>query len=98
VRHFVSRPVEPFGEGYAVARPDEPPVPSKFRWDDRDLEVKAVLRSWRSSKTDRGDVYLKRHWIEIETPQGERAELYYDRAARGKSRWWLYSFDDAPDS
>ncbi len=96
MRRFVGEPLAPVGDGYATAAGgNEPPLPSAFRWRDRELTVKAVLRVWRSSKTDRGDTYLKRHWFEVETGQGERAELYYDRAARRAApRWWLFALDD----
>lgn len=94
MRRFVSAPIEPQGsELFTPAADGEPPLPARFRWSDRDIVVKAVLRTWRSTKTDRGDVYLKRHWFEIETEDGERAEVYFDRGARrGAARWWLYTF------
>ena len=100
MRRFVSRPIAPAGDGFLVpASGGEPPVPRAFRWDRKTLTVAAVLRSWRSTKTDRGDVYLKRHWFELQTEDGERIEVYYDRESRrGESRWWLYTIDLAEDS
>jgi hypothetical protein len=96
VRRFVSRPLVPAGEGFVTpASGSEPPVPSAFIWGDRVLGVTAVLRSWRSGKTDRGDTYLKRHWFELQTACGHRIEVYYDREARhGASQWWLYVIDE----
>jgi hypothetical protein len=58
------------------------------------LEVAAVLRSWRSTKSDRGDAYLKRHWFELQTKDGAKIEVYYDRESRrAESKWWLYTVD-----
>jgi hypothetical protein len=99
MRSFVGQPIAPAGDGFITpASGSEPPVPRTFRWNDRTFDVSAVLRSWRSTKTDRGDAYLKRHWFELETTSGERLEVYFDRESRrGAPRWWLYSLTMAPD-
>lgn len=96
MRRFVSRPLEPTGEGFVTAASgNEPPVPAAFLWEDRILSIESVLRAWRSTKTDRGDAYLKRHWFELETETGAKLEVYFDREARrGASRWWLYTIDE----
>jgi hypothetical protein len=93
MRKFVSRPIAPAGDGFITeASGSEPPVPRAFIWDGGTLAITAVLRSWRSSKTDRGDNYLKRHWFELETSDGATIEVYYDRESRrGSSPWWLYT-------
>ncbi len=95
-RRFVSRPLEPAGEGFITAATgSEPPVPRAFAWDGRTLEIAGVLRRWRSTKNDRGDTYLKRHWFELRTEDGARIEVYYDREARrGAAQWWLYTIDE----
>ncbi len=73
----------PAGEGFLTAAGGgEPPVPRAFLWGDRRLCVGAIVRSWRSTKSDRGDAYLKRHWFELTIESGERIEVYYDREAR----------------
>lgn len=96
MRRFVSRPLQTVGEEFITeATGSEPPVPRAFLWEDRTLLVLKVLRAWRTSKTDRGDNYLKRHWYELETTDGQKIEVYYDREARrGSSRWWLYTIDE----
>jgi hypothetical protein len=93
VRKFVSRPLVVAGDGFVMpASGSQPPVPRAFLWDDRTLVITAVLRSWRSTKGDRGDTYLKRHWFELETACGLRLEVYYDREARrGTSPWWIHT-------
>ena len=93
VRKFIGCAIVPTGEGFITpASGSEPPVPNAFLWEGRRLAVKAVLRAWRSTKTDRGDNYLKRHWFELETNEGERLEVYFDREARrNDAKWWLYT-------
>jgi hypothetical protein len=96
VKKFVSRPLVPIREEFLTAASgNEPPVPRAFRWEDRTLEIIAVVRTWRSTKTDRGDTYLKRHWFELKTADGRKIEVYFDREARrGSARWWLYTIDE----
>ena len=96
VRRFVSAPIVAGGDGFVTpASGSEPPVPRAFRWGERTLEIASVLRTWRSTKTDRGDAYLRRHWFELETASGAKLEVYFDREARrGAPQWWLYTIDE----
>lgn len=96
VRKFVSRPLVPVGDEFVTAvTGSEPPVPRAFLWESRTLVISGVLRTWRTTKADRGDNYLKRHWFELETADGQKIEIYYDREGRrGSSRWWLYTIDE----
>ena len=95
-RRFVSRQLAPAGDGFVTpATGGEPPVPRAFIFERATLTIASIVRTWRSSKNDRGDTYLKRHWFELETDDGKRLEVYYDRAAaRGQSPWWLYTIKD----
>ncbi|HEY1978111.1 MAG TPA: DUF6504 family protein [Candidatus Baltobacteraceae bacterium] len=97
MRRFVSAPLTPIGDGFITAADaSAPPVPSTFGWKEGELHIASVLRSWRSTKDDRGDTYLKRHWFELQTAEGSRIEAYYDREARkGSSHWWLYTIDES---
>ncbi|HTU81544.1 MAG TPA: DUF6504 family protein [Candidatus Acidoferrales bacterium] len=90
---FVSEPLAPSGDEYLpCVDPADPPLPARFAWRGRVLAIARVVRTWRSSKTDRGDAYLKRHWFEVELEDGSTAQVYFDRAARrGSDRWWLYA-------
>jgi hypothetical protein len=93
---FVSEAVTPLGSLFDAAGPlaGAPALPSTFRWRTDVLEIIAVVRAWRSTKTDRGDVYLKRHWYEVSLADSRTAVIYFDRGAkRGAARWWLYSLD-----
>jgi len=95
MRRFVGRPLEPDGNEFLTPSANgEPPLPAAFRWDEGIMAVRAIRRTWRSTKSDRGDVYLKRHWFEIETFDGSVAQIYFDReAGRGRAHWWLYTVD-----
>jgi Family of unknown function (DUF6504) len=95
-RTFVSEPLEhdaEFVESAALSA-GEPLLPRRFRWRGVELVVAEVNRTWRSTKTDRGDAYLARHWYEITTADGQLAVVYFDRQARrGTERWWLYTIE-----
>ncbi|HTV73286.1 MAG TPA: DUF6504 family protein [Candidatus Acidoferrales bacterium] len=94
---FVSEPIDPVAGAFdpATMSRGEPALPPEFRWRDEHLVVAAVLRVWRSTKLDRGDAYLARHWFEIRTDDGRKAVIYFDRQARGgKHRWWLYTISE----
>ncbi len=88
-KHFVSQAIEPVA-------PAGTELPRAFRWAGDVLEVCVVRSSWRGTKEDRGDVYLKRHWYEFQTSDGRIATVYFDRGAKaGTPRWWLYSIEDS---
>ena len=96
-RRFVSQPIDPLDHAFDsdVMSHGEPSLPSGFRWGEDELRIGGVSRTWRSTKTDRGDVYLKRHWFECTLVDGRTAVLYFDRGARrGAPRWWLYSIEE----
>jgi hypothetical protein len=73
----------------------EPPLPRRFTWRDETLAVESIARTWRSTNTDRGDVYLARHWYALALEDGREAVVYFDRKARrGAATWWLYTLAD----
>ncbi|MDQ6925384.1 MAG: DUF6504 family protein [Candidatus Eremiobacteraeota bacterium] len=75
----------------------EPPLPKEFGWRGERLVVRDVVRTWRSTNTDRGDTYLARHWFELALNDGRAAVLYFDRKSRrDQPRWWLYTLTDEP--
>jgi hypothetical protein len=73
----------------------EPGLPDRFAWRGTGYAVAAVLRTWKTSTRERGELYLRRHWYEVRTATGERMTLYCERQAKlgrnPKRRWWLYS-------
>jgi len=91
---FVSEAIAPVGTVHEDTGPSdrEPALSGAFRWRDETLEIASVERTWRSTKDDRGDTYLKRHWFEAKLHDGRTAVIYFDRAARrGTPNWWLYT-------
>ncbi len=95
-QRFVGEAIAPGGDfDVATMARGEPGLPGHFVWRDETLRVVALRRTWRSTKTDRGDVYVKRHWFEISLADGRSAVVYFERQARrGASRWWLYTIAD----
>lgn len=99
MKRFVSEPIEPIfaesaGSQSSVPGQIEPLLPAAFVWRHERIDVGAVLKTWRTTKDDRGDTYLKRHWFEFQTGAGGKAIVYFDRAAkRGSPRWFLFSIE-----
>ncbi|MDP9018523.1 MAG: DUF6504 family protein [Candidatus Eremiobacteraeota bacterium] len=94
---FVSEPIVPQVGSFdpATMSHGEPSLPSAFAWKDTELVIRGVLRTWRGTKVDRGDTYLKRHWFEIEIDNGAIAIVYFERQAKpGAPRWWLYTITE----
>ena len=73
----------------------EPGLPGRFVWRGTEYEVARVLEKWKSAGPCRhgsGAQYVRRHWYRVETTNGARMELYFDRQARvprKSQRWWL---------
>lgn len=91
---FISKPLQSEATSFEADAHGriEPGVPRAFTFGAQRLVVVRVVREWRSNKSDRGDLYLKRHWYEIEIDDGRIAVVYFDRGAkRGAPRWWLFS-------
>ena len=95
-RRFVSDEIVPLGGAFdtdVMAR-GEPSLPPEFTWGEERLLVARCTRTWRTTKVDRGDTYLKRHYFEFETADGRVAVVYFERQARrGAARGNLYTID-----
>jgi hypothetical protein len=80
----------------AMAR-GEPGLPTAITWRKRRYAIAAVHRRWRTHGEDRGDVYVRRHWFDVETACGMCMRIYFDRnpgrSGSRASRWWLYAID-----
>jgi hypothetical protein len=73
----------------------EPSLPRAFGWHEDRLVVREIVRTWRSTTTDRGDVYLAKHWYELRLDDGRVAVVYFDRKTRREQpRWWLYTISE----
>ena len=98
---FISEPIEPVVgtfDASAMSR-GEPGLPDKFTWRGKHYSVLHVIRKWKSSTAERGEMYLRRHWFCVETATGQRMTLYCERQAKNakkpKARWWLYTMINA---
>jgi hypothetical protein len=85
----------------AMAR-GEPGLPGRFVWNQREYAVAQVLRVWKTSSRGLcGEMYLRRHWYEVQTTSGLRMTLYCERQAKHPKkpmrRWWIYSIDQPAD-
>ena len=77
----------------AMAR-GEPGVPRAFTWRGSRFEVARVLATERDMGEDRGDVYVRRHYFDLETTDLLRMRLYFERNPKDRTKrkaWWLYT-------
>ncbi len=96
---FVSEAIQPVVAPYDTARMStgEPGLPQEFVWRDRTIKVAAVLRTWRETgKCRHGspELYVRKHWYEVTTADGDTMKIYFERKSRGGAkgaRWWLFS-------
>ena len=92
---FVSEPLHAADAEYVTSpalSQGEPPLPRRFRWRNEEIEIDEISGTRRSTKDDRGDTYLAKHWYEARLADGRDAVIYFDRKVkRGTARWWLYS-------
>jgi len=74
-----------------------PGLPREFTWRGKVLGVKSVLRTWNDTGPCRNgsdERYVRKHWFEVLTDDGEVMKVYFDRQPRGGAkapRWWLFS-------
>ena len=57
----------------------EPGLPGGFSWRQETYTIQRVMSRWKSSGTDRGERYLRRHWYRIQTTTGEYMTVYCQR-------------------
>ena len=98
---FISEAIKPVAATCDTSRMalGEPGLPGKFLWHDRTVRVGALRRAWRDTGPchhGSGEMYLRKHWFEIDTGAGEIMKIYFQRqpgrgSKAGTGRWWLYS-------
>jgi hypothetical protein len=95
-KQFVSEPIVPRAEAFdpSTIALGEPALPPEFTWGDERLVIRDLRRSWRTTKVDRGDTYVKRHYFECDTADGRLVVIYFERQARrAEPRWHLYTIE-----
>jgi hypothetical protein len=97
---FVSEPVKPLPGAFDTAGMGrgEPGLPAGFNWRDADYTIIRRLGQWKLSTPDRtGEVYLRRHYYELQMSDGARWTVYFVRqtpkSGSPKTRWFLYSLE-----
>jgi len=101
---FVSERIAPVTDSHDTSAMalGEPGLPQVFTWRGETVRVASVLRTWRDTGPCRhgsGERYVRKHWYEVETTDGRRMKIYFDRTPRGRARsprWWLFSIDSPP--
>ncbi len=94
---FISEAIVPLAGSADVAAMSrgEPGLPGQFTWQGKSYTVARLVSSWKTCTTDRGEMYLRRHWYSIETTSGETMTIYCERQTKNrrspKARWWLYT-------
>jgi phosphoribosylglycinamide formyltransferase-1 len=101
---FFSEPITPVtgtADSSAMAE-GEPGLPREFIWQDHRLHIARVLRAWRETGRCRhgsSESYVRKHWFEVETTAGQKAQIYFERKPRDRrktKRWWLYTMEGDP--
>ena len=84
LEEFVSEPLVPLAGTFDLAAMSraEPGLPGVFTWRGTQYVVARLLSAWKTSGVAMGEVYLRRHWYEIETTSGVRMTVYCERQAR----------------
>lgn len=102
MKHFVSEPISPLGASFDTVSMSggEPGLPSRFVWRGSEYAVAHVLEKWKTTGACRhgsGEQYVRRHWFRLQTTDGTRMEIYFDRQSRSRQknqRWWLAAIVD----
>ncbi|MCG3128647.1 MAG: hypothetical protein CHACPFDD_03536 [Phycisphaerae bacterium] len=100
---FVSEPLSAVGgetDTHAMGR-GEPGLPGAFFWRGVRYDVIRRRAAWKQSSREggsaKGQLYLRRHYHELEMSDGSRWTVYFVRQTpRGTAanvRWFLYSID-----
>ena len=96
---FVSEEIRPILETVDTTRmaAGGPGLPRQFTWRSRTVTVERVLKSWTETGPCRHgsqEVYVRKHWFDVETDAGEVMRIYFERQPRSgslKHRWWLFT-------
>ena len=100
---FVSEALKPVTSTADTSRMavGEPGLPREFIWHGETIRIVSVVREWRETgpcHQGSGEMYVRKHWYEVEDETGRRLKIYFERHGRGKStkaRWQLFSLVDS---
>ncbi len=101
---FISESITPLFKGESARSyvPGEPVLPQGFLWRDKEYWIKSVLKAWKESgpcRSGASELYLRKHWYQLEMTDETKMEIYFERQARStkqrKQRWWLYTLENA---
>lgn len=96
---FISETIEPCGcvfDAEAMAA-GSPGVPSAFVWRGKEIRVKAVLSSSKTTRPCRngsGERYVGKHIYRAETEDGWIMNLYRRRSGSKRDTWTLYTIQN----
>ena len=101
MKQFVGEALKPVTATFDSARmaAGGPGLPREFIWRGVCVSVAKVLNEWRETGPCRhgsGERYVRKHWFEVQTEDGQTMKLYFERRARGRAlsaRWWLFSVE-----
>jgi hypothetical protein len=98
---FIGEAIEPVAATFDTSRMADggPGLPREFRWRSEVVQIARVLSSWRETGPCRNgseELYVRKHWFEVQTQSGATMRIYFDRQPRSRSakksdRWWLFS-------
>jgi phosphoribosylglycinamide formyltransferase-1 len=99
---FISESIRPVATTAVTndAATGGPVLPGEFVWRGNVLGIASVLRTWHDTGPCRNgspELYVRKHWFEVETTAKQRAKIYFERQPRGgklTKRWWLYSMEN----
>ena len=69
-------------------------LPPILGWLPCDCFGQAVLEEWKETGAchhGSGERYVRKHWYRVKMTTGEEMKIYFERQARSKRRWWLYT-------
>ena len=103
-QQFVSESIKPVIESTDTntATAGGPVLPHEFIWRKKTIIITSVIRTWHETgpcKHGSPEVYVRKHWYEVETSLNRKAKIYFERQPRGRKitrRWWLFSIEN-PD-
>ena len=103
---LISEPITPHAGTFdAVAMgTGRPGLPTGFTWRDASFDVGHVRSEWKESSREgsraQGELYLRRHYFQLQMSDASLWTVYFTRQAphtsSPKKRWFLYTRETAP--